>query len=216
MVPKKSMEIISHRGLWYTAAEKNTTEAFENSFSKKFGTETDIRDYKGELVISHDIADESCISVARFLEIYNSNQCKGSLALNIKADGLQDKLNTLLTSFAVENYFVFDMSVPDTIQYKNKNITYFSRCSEYEQQISLYETAKGIWLDAFEGIWYDGELIRNFIADGKKVALVSPELHKREPETLWDLLKSENLHTHPDIILCTDLPEAAELFFQQT
>ena len=49
------MEIISHRGLWNNTREKNSTQAFKRSFGFKIGTETDIRDYRGELVISHDI-----------------------------------------------------------------------------------------------------------------------------------------------------------------
>ena len=54
------MRIISHRGYWNTPAEKNTIHAFQRSFALGFGTETDIRDLKGELVISHDmpIGDE--------------------------------------------------------------------------------------------------------------------------------------------------------------
>jgi nucleoside-diphosphate-sugar epimerase len=50
-----TMNIISHRGFWLKDEEKNTIQAFERSFEFGFGTETDIRDYKGELVISYDM-----------------------------------------------------------------------------------------------------------------------------------------------------------------
>ncbi|HDG1702299.1 TPA: hypothetical protein PFE33_004667, partial [Kluyvera ascorbata] len=50
--------------------EKNTQTAFERSFSLGFGTETDIRDFGGELVISHDIADQNCISFKKFISLY--------------------------------------------------------------------------------------------------------------------------------------------------
>ena len=60
------MEILSHRGYWKNEGEKNTKIAFERSFQLGFGTETDIRDYKGELVISHDIADSSCMKLEAF------------------------------------------------------------------------------------------------------------------------------------------------------
>jgi len=52
------MKILSHRGYWKTVSEKNTpAAAFERSFSPRFGTETDIRDYAGGLVFPHDTAD---------------------------------------------------------------------------------------------------------------------------------------------------------------
>ena len=56
------MKILSHRGYWKTAEEKNTATAMHRSFSLGFGTETDVRDYNGKLVISHDIPDSSAIS----------------------------------------------------------------------------------------------------------------------------------------------------------
>ena len=49
------MKILSHRGFWREVAEKNKLVAFDYSFSLGFGTETDVRDFGGELVISHDI-----------------------------------------------------------------------------------------------------------------------------------------------------------------
>ena len=49
------MEILSHRGYWKTVTEKNTIIAFKRSFNLGFGTETDIRDLNGNLVISHDM-----------------------------------------------------------------------------------------------------------------------------------------------------------------
>lgn len=136
MIRKK--EILSHRGYWKEANEKNLPIAFEQSFSIGFGTETDIRDYKGELVISHDIADKKCISVK---EIYTKHDSTLPLALNIKADGLQIKLKELLQKYKIKNYFVFDMSVPDGLQYLKHNIKSFTRESEYEKVPSFYDEA---------------------------------------------------------------------------
>ena len=62
--------ILSHRGYWKDGVEKNSITSLERSFGLGFGVETDIRDYKGELVISHEIATKSCLPVKDFLEIY--------------------------------------------------------------------------------------------------------------------------------------------------
>jgi hypothetical protein len=207
------MEIISHRGLWEFEEEKNTINAFENSFKKGFGTETDFRDYKGELVLSHDIANENCITAARFFEIYKSYSIQSTLALNIKADGLQRKLLEHIKKYEIENYFVFDMSIPDTLGYLKNNISFYTRQSEYELIPSLYRESKGIWLDCFKEIWFTEELINNHISQTKKIAFVSPDLHKRNPYDLWDFLKKNKFHESNQLILCTDLPLEAKSYF---
>ena len=46
------MIILSHRGFWKTKDEKNTITSFKRSFDCGFGTETDLRDHDGEIVIS--------------------------------------------------------------------------------------------------------------------------------------------------------------------
>lgn len=210
------MEIISHRGYWKTDNEKNKQISFNRSFKLGYGTETDIRDYKGELVISHDIPDENSLSIDDFFNIYkthlNSNL---TLALNIKSDGLQLKLKEKLLEFGIEKYFVFDMSIPDTFGYIKNNITTFSRHSEYEIIPAFFNECHGIWLDAFETRWYDAEVLLNHIKKGKNVGIVSPELHKQNHLELWEYLKINKFHQSDNIILCTDLPEDATKFFNK-
>ena len=208
------MEIISHRGYWKEIAEKNEIISFNRSFELGFGTETDIRDFNGELVIAHDIATKDCITVDAFFKLYKE-VCKSNatLALNIKADGLQSILKEKLANYNIENYFVFDMSIPDTLGYLNSNVRSFSRQSEYEKMPFLDSRIQGIWLDSFKNNWFSAETIREHIINGRQVAIVSSELHKRDPIELWTFLKVNNLHEEPNLILCTDLPENATLFF---
>jgi hypothetical protein len=207
------MEIISHRGYWKTIEEKNSVGAFESSFSLNFGTETDFRDYNEEIVISHDIANSNSLSATNFFELFKKHNPSLSLALNIKADGLQKKLGILLKQFSIDNYFVFDMSVPDTIGYIESGIIFFSRQSEFEPQPAFYENCSGIWLDAFRDIWYNADLIKDHIKNRKRVAIVSSELHKRNHYRLWEYLKRNNVNTWNEVILCTDIPEEAFDFF---
>jgi glycerophosphoryl diester phosphodiesterase len=208
------MEIISHRGYWKSIEEKNSKAAFKRSFDMGFGTETDIRDYKGELVISHDIANSTCINLDSFLELYlKYNNPNLSLALNIKSDGLQTKLVEQLKESGIENYFVFDMSIPDTIGYLNNKTPFYSRQSEYEKTPVFYENCSGIWLDGFEGNWFNKDILIDHINKHKKIAIVSSELHKRDPEELWSFIKSNELHTEKNIILCTDIPGEAKQYF---
>jgi hypothetical protein len=136
------------------------------------------------------------------------------LALNIKSDGLQNTLLNYLNAFAVKNYFVFDMSIPDTLGYIEQGINFFSRQSEYEPLPAFYEECAGIWLDSFESQWYSANLIIDHLNRQKYVAIVSPELHNREHIDFWQYLKEHDVHNLSKVILCTDYPEVANHFFR--
>ena len=85
------MIVLSHRGYWKTPEEKNQPVAFERSFALGYGTETDIRDHNRNLVISHDMASATDLSLEDMLHIYRTHgrsaEKRLPLALNIKADG---------------------------------------------------------------------------------------------------------------------------------
>ena len=210
------MKILSHRGYWANPSEKNQIVAFERSFSLGFGTETDIRDFNGVLVISHDIADENCSSVEDFFQIYNKYDNKLPLALNIKADGLQLKLKELIEKYNITNYFVFDMSVPDGLQYIKYKLKVFTRESEYEKEPSFYEESQGVWLDEFKEHWIDKRVIQKHIDNNKSLCIVSPDLHKRDYKKEWQHYKEiEKELQINDLMICTDFPEIAKEFFNE-
>lgn len=207
------MIILSHRGYWKTALEKNTLAAFDRSFSMGFGTETDLRDRDGELAISHDPALKDALPAEVFFSAYSQHHHDLPLALNIKADGLQKLLAAVLLKYQIQNYFVFDMSVPDMISYINIGLNVFTRQSDYEQSPVLYEKSKGVWVDCFGVDWVDEATIENHLKNGKQVCLVSPELHGRHYEVFWERLLKMPVVTGTDVILCTDYPEQARKYF---
>ena len=208
------MEILSHRGYWKKINEKNSLLAFKRSFELGFGTETDIRDYNSKLVISHDMATKDSILLEEFFEIYCNNDKKLPLALNIKADGLQTELINLITKYEIENYFVFDMSVPDGVQYLAHKLNVFTRKSEYEIHPAYYEESIGIWLDEFKDNWITLNEIKSHLLKGKKVCIVSPELHRREYLSVWmEYLKINSLSAN--LMICTDFPDKAKTFFNE-
>lgn len=213
---KVQMIILSHRGYWREVAEKNSRISFERSLDLGFGTETDIRDYAGNLVISHDMANESSMPVEDFFTIYRSYGKALPLALNIKADGLQSELMRLLQYFDITNYFVFDMAVPDGLSYVRKNFKTFTRHSDFEPVPAFYELARGIWLDEFQGHWITDAVIEGHIAAGKLICIVSPELHQRDNSNEWNHYRSlEQTIGHDRLMLCTDFPEEAQEFFNE-
>jgi hypothetical protein len=207
------MKIISHRGFWLDVDQKNSKFAFNNSFENNFGTETDIRDLNLKIVVSHDMPSDINLNIdlSQLIDIFLKKDL--TLALNIKSDGLHSKVNEILKIKNYNNYFVFDMSIPDTINYINLGMNVFCRQSEYEQIVAFYEKINGIWLDSFEGIWYNKDLILNHILNNKKVCIVSSELHKRDHIILWEKILDWELILNENIILCTDYPSQAKTFF---
>jgi hypothetical protein len=208
------MKILAHRGNWESKEKQNTLEAFNSSFSHGIGIETDLRDYLGQIIISHDIPKSQPISFEDLLLNYISfGDNSIALALNIKSDGLQTQVYDLLKKYQIENYFVFDMSIPDTFGYMKQELNFFVRQSEFEKDPIFYEKSIGIWLDCFESEWYSNELIVSHLNNSKKVAIVSPELHKRNHIDFWNKLKLCNLAQTENVLLCTDFPSEANIFF---
>ncbi len=205
------MKIISHRGFWKIKDEENTLNAFKDSLVNGFGIETDLRYFDNKIVISHDLPNKSCNSFDDLLELYNELQSNQPLALNIKSDGLFDLINSSLQKYKITNYFLFDMSIPDLITCSKTSLNFFTRISELENTPILVNESKGIWIDEFYSHWITNDIIYNFINNGKKVCLVSPELHKRDYSSEWNQYKS--FKNSNDFMICTDFPDKAFDFF---
>ncbi len=202
------MIILSHRGFWQTPDEKNSEAAFRRSFALGFGTETDVRDCGGELVISHDPPRGGELRFSHFLEILACYPGPLPIALNIKADGLQSRIKGALAAApGALSLFLFDMSVPDAMVSLRHGLPCYTRHSDEEAVPCFYDRAQGIWLDAFHGEWYDERVVLSHLQAGKTVCVVSPELHGRDPMPLWSiLLRCQDVVTSDRVLVCTDRP----------
>ena len=103
------MQIIAHRGFWRTADEKNSFTALKRAVEYGFGFETDFRDFGGRILISHNPPIGNEFTADELFRLYAESGKKGTLAINIKADGLQDMMLELLNKYGIEDYFLFDM-----------------------------------------------------------------------------------------------------------
>ena len=206
------MQIISHRGLWYDfAKESNQRIAFERSFDKGFGTETDLRDICGKIVISHNMPEGDEITFSELLELMDGRTLP--LALNIKADGMIDEIKKILTHYEHTNYFTFDMSIPDMVVQMNKNVCVYTGCSDILNPPVLLGKAQGVWLDSFNSEWFDENIVKGYLLQEKKVCIVSADLHQRDVLEQWDKIKNFSCLLDNNIMLCTDEPEQAKNYF---
>ncbi|MCJ2033220.1 phosphodiesterase [Methylobacterium sp. J-068] len=204
------MRIISHRGFWLTPEEKNARTAFDRTLAAGFGTETDVRDCGGKLVVSHDPPAGTEMPWDAVVRAFDGTGLP--LAVNVKADGLAPLLATAFDGRAID-WFAFDMSGPEMVRFRRAGLPYYTRHSDVEPDPILYAEADGVWLDAFETQWFDDTTITAHLARGKAVCIVSPELHGRDPAPLWRALA--RLSGTPGVTLCTDQPDQARQVFEQ-
>lgn len=207
------MKILAHRGCWNAEIKGNSHQALRSALEHGFGFESDLRDYCGELVISHNVANASCQNaeeVFRWLEEFNDQYC---FAINIKADGMKEMLTESLKRHRIKNYFTFDMSVPQMVEFQQQGLVYFTRQSEIEPVPVMYETAAGVWIDGFwSSDWITQKLLEKHIVYGKTVCIVSPDLHGRPYLDFWARLYKLEIN-FDKVMLCTDYPfEACEFF----
>lgn len=210
------MDIIAHRGFWKKPEERNSETALLGAIERGWGIETDLHDLDEKLVISHDLpgkgAQEFEDLLGKAVRMPKFNDV--TFAINIKSDGLEALLLEMLGKFPqLENFFFFDMTGPTlknfTRKFKAGNIA--TRISDIETVPILYEKSGWVWVDGFENDWNDAGKISQFVRDGKKVALVSPELHKRDKTAFWEFAKQ--FSKNPNVSICTDFPDKAEEFF---
>jgi glycerophosphoryl diester phosphodiesterase len=190
--------IFAHRGEWNDAAAPNSASGIRKALANGFGVETDIRDFQGEIVISHD----PCVG-SNFDEFCDFLGDESRFAINIKSDGLATKLQHYSDAILQSSSFVFDCSFPELLRYKQAGIPHAMRFSEYEKEMPWKPDF--IWLDAFESDWWleDANLLKTF--ESIPTVIVSPELHKRDHIKVWERvieLRSGGL----DISICTDFP----------
>ena len=197
--------ILAHRGHWseeynQEELEKNSLQAITRAANFGFGVETDIRDFCGRVVISHDPVINKSIEFSEILGL----QISGLVALNVKADGLVPLIiSDMERGAAAFEYFFFDMSYPELVRYRVGELPVAERKSEFES-ISIY-SSKYIWVDSFNSDWYLEELMLPLKPDGTKVVVVSPELHGRPYLQTWKWLANQMVKDE-SLYICTDYP----------
>lgn len=191
--------------------------AFRRAFEAGHGIELDVRDHEGRAVVSHDPARGGATSLEDVLALSRAIHGAGTIAINVKADGLQALIAEALKTHGVDDYFVFDMSIPDLIGYRKRGLRFFARQSDVEPVPQGIQGAAGIWIDGFEKDWYDFHACGQHLAKRLELAFVSPELHGREHLAYWQALRGWLNGAGPGadrrIWLCTDFPDDARTFF---
>ena len=171
------MEIIAHR--------INKIENLKK-LDIKYGVEVDIRSDNKKLIIAHDPFTEYC-DFEQWISFYNH----GTLILNVKENGLEEKLLFMMKKFYIKNFFILDQSFPYLINTINLGEKICAiRLSEYESintVISLKDKIKWVWIDFFTKFPLDLNLYNILKSNKFKLCIVSPELQGHDYKTCLNL-----------------------------
>jgi len=163
--------------------------------NSKYGVEVDIRSDNQNLIISHDPFKEFCL-LSEWITFYRH----GTLILNVKENGLEQKLLHLLGDFGIEKFFILDQSFPyliNTINNGEKRCAV--RLSEYESintALKLKDKVNWIWIDFFTKFPLDSKLYDLLKSSNFKLCIVSPEIQGHNEEKcfyLKNFIKQNNM-----------------------
>jgi len=144
-----------------------------------FGVEIDIRSNGDKLYLCHD-PFSSGDSLEEWLELYNH----GTLILNVKEEGLEDRLIELMLKFSIDDYFFLDQSFPFLIKSaskgENKCAVRVSEFENIETAMKLSGKIDWVWIDCFTRFPLTAKDAKRLQIDGGfKLCFVSPELQGR-------------------------------------
>ena len=193
------MKIYSHR--------RNSKEELIST-PTKFGVEIDIRSVGDNLILQHDPFTGGTL-FSDWLDHYSHS----GLILNLKEDGLESQLLTILKDRQIEDFFFLDQSYPSRIKSLKNNLAnkVAARSSEYESLdsiMSLPQHPSYIWCDSFNGNW--SHLIPTMSYSkriGSVCVIVSPELQSRQnPEEILDIKGMLSVDVSNNVAVCTKNP----------
>ena len=140
--------------------------------------EFDVRDTNGQLLVTHDP-----FSSGDFLESFLS--CLGNrfCIVNIKSEGIEHAVLSLLKTYGIEKFFLLDCSVPMMVKLskagEHRLAVRFSEYESLESVLAWKGKVDWVWVDCFERYILTPELCSVLKDAGFKLCLVSPELQKR-------------------------------------
>lgn len=143
------------------------------------GIEIDIRDYLNKLILSHDPFKKG-LSFDKFLAFYKHK----FIIINVKSEGIEEKIFKILKKRKIKNYFFLDSSFPFLVKY-SKNLTkkFAIRVSDlesYKTSFNLETKVNWIWLDCFKKFQISSKLLKKMKKLKYKICIVSPGLHGRK------------------------------------
>lgn len=164
----------------YIAHRINTVKELEE-IPPEYGVEIDLRDSGDGIILQHDPFKKG-----ENFEDYLLGYHHGTMILNIKSEGIEDRVLGLVKKFGVKSYFFLDSSFPmiyRLIKKGEENIALrFSEFEGLDTIMSLAHKARWVWVDCFTKLPIDIKNYSQLKKAGFKLCLVSPDLQARSED----------------------------------
>jgi len=174
------MELISHR--CNLISDLNVTPT-------KYGVEVDIRSVGDQLIIHHDPFLQG-VSFNEWIAAYRH----GTLILNVKEEGLESQLISLMQYQGIDDYFFLDQSFPFLLKWSNlgehRAAVRVSEFESIETALTLAGKLDWVWVDCFSKFPLSSQEAERLKDASYKLCLVSPELQGHDAETAIPALRS--------------------------
>lgn len=164
------MQIVAHR--------INTLEQL-NSVPSDIGIEFDVREGVNGCIVTHDPWTEGVP-----LDIFLKKCHHAFYIVNIKCEGIEPTVLSLLKANSIENFFLLDCSFPMIIKLIRQGESRIAvRLSEYEHLPVIRGMVKWIWIDVFSKLPITSDECNRLHSLGFKLCLVSSELQGHSLDT---------------------------------
>ena len=192
------MILIHHR--------RNTIQQL-NATSLSYGVEIDLRSNNGEIILHHDPFFEG-VNLNEWIKHFKHR----TLILNVKEEGLEERLIKTMEEHNVLDYFFLDQSFPFLLRYadsaERRSAVRFSEYESIETVISLKNIVNWVWVDCFSKFPLNKSSYQELKGCGFRLCFVSPELQGFEP--------CSAIRQHADIMIRDQiLPDAICTKFPQ-
>jgi hypothetical protein len=161
------MKLIRHRRNKLQELRETPTE---------LGIEMDLRTYGDQLIIHHDP-----YVIGEPFEPWLAEYRHGTLILNVKEEGLEERLIEMMRSRGIEDYFFLDQSFPFLVRTAKRGERRCAvRLSEFEtidNALNMAGLIDWVWVDCFTRFPLDAAGERRLHEAGFRICLASPELH---------------------------------------
>lgn len=153
------------------------------------GIEFDVRDCGEKLLVQHDAFQTTGQPFEEFLVHCPPNKF---YIVNIKAEGIEQRVLGLLEQHNITNFFLLDCSVPAMMKLARAGCRHlavrFSEVESIETVAAMRNYVDWVWIDVFSRLPLTKEIMELLRQWNLRTCLVSPEL-QGQPDRITDYIE---------------------------
>lgn len=200
-VPKEKMLFIGHQ------INHLDTTISADTFARADGIEFDLRSSGSDIFVIHNPGEEG----QNFNDFVKFLHPEKLYIINIKTEGIEEKVLEILQNTKIHNFFLLNCSIPMIVHLGKKGEKRLAcRYSEYESLDSVMKMAdfvSWVWIDCFNTLPLTRHAAYHMRSAGLRLCLLSPELQGHPiPLTIESYRKQLEENSIQVDAVCSKLP----------